>query len=238
MTTSTALVCGGGGLPGLAWKIGYLHGAAESGLHLDDSDLTVGTSAGAVAAVLSRTPTALAGAYARYTDPQNLPFEASPSSSTPAGDRLRTMIERTGLHVWPDENLLVTVNSETRADRRVLTSHDGVDLATALSASCAVPWIWPSVTLPDGDICSDAGVLSATHVDLAEDARRVLVLRPVPNLQGDIPEERSVLARALVIDPAESLPDADHEDPRPAAALTGHRQAVDQAEHLRRYLNS
>ncbi|BBH70100.1 patatin [Actinoplanes sp. OR16] len=53
-----ALVLGGGGVTGVAWELGLLHGLAEHGVDLTDAGLLVGTSAGsAVAAqVLSGVP--------------------------------------------------------------------------------------------------------------------------------------------------------------------------------------
>lgn len=44
----TALVLGGGGITGIAWEIGLLHGLAEAGVDLTNADLVVGTSAGSV----------------------------------------------------------------------------------------------------------------------------------------------------------------------------------------------
>ena len=46
--TRTALVLGGGGVTGIAWELGLLHGLAEAGVDLTTADLVVGTSAGSV----------------------------------------------------------------------------------------------------------------------------------------------------------------------------------------------
>ncbi|BAL89559.1 putative patatin-like phospholipase [Actinoplanes missouriensis 431] len=53
-----ALVLGGGGVTGVAWEIGLLHGLAERGVDLTDAGLFVGTSAGSsvAAQVLSGVP--------------------------------------------------------------------------------------------------------------------------------------------------------------------------------------
>ena len=48
--TIRALVLGGGGVTGVAWELGILHGLAEAGVDLTDADLVVGTSAGSVVA--------------------------------------------------------------------------------------------------------------------------------------------------------------------------------------------
>ncbi|WP_328472766.1 patatin-like phospholipase family protein [Actinoplanes sp. NBC_00393] len=53
-----ALVLGGGGVTGVAWEIGLLHGLAEHGVDLIDAGLVIGTSAGSsvAAQVLSGVP--------------------------------------------------------------------------------------------------------------------------------------------------------------------------------------
>jgi len=49
-TRRTALVLGGGGSTGNAWLIGLVAGLFEGGLDVTETDLTIGTSAGATAA--------------------------------------------------------------------------------------------------------------------------------------------------------------------------------------------
>ena len=46
--TTRALVLGGGGITGIAWEIGLLHGLIEAGVDLTGADLVLGTSAGSV----------------------------------------------------------------------------------------------------------------------------------------------------------------------------------------------
>lgn len=54
----TALVLGGGGVTGIAWEIGLIHGLSEHGVEVRDAGLVVGTSAGASVAtgVLAAVP--------------------------------------------------------------------------------------------------------------------------------------------------------------------------------------
>lgn len=264
---SRAVVCGGGGVAGLAWMVGYLHGVTVAGIPLREADLVVGTSAGAVAATLLRTPGGLSTAFRRLSNEDDLPFEASPpgagfttavprflaeatdpgayaraflnlSLTVPTTEpvlkaRLRTMQERIGTTRWPTGDLSITILSHYTGERRVLTRDSGVGVLTALAASCAVPGVWPAVPLPDEDLGVDAGPLSATHADLAQDAERVLILRPVPNLQGDLPAETDVLDRAVVIEPEQPLDGISDGDPRVAACLAGFAQARAQTELLR-----
>ena len=45
---TSALVLGGGGITGIAWELGIIHGLAEEGIDLTEADTVVGTSAGSV----------------------------------------------------------------------------------------------------------------------------------------------------------------------------------------------
>src|SRR5215213_10286382 len=60
-----AVVLGGGGVTGVAWEIGLLHGLAEHGVDLSRADLFVGTSAGSVVAAQITEGTPLAERYER-----------------------------------------------------------------------------------------------------------------------------------------------------------------------------
>jgi NTE family protein len=73
MTTdspTSALVLGGGGITGIAWEIGLLHGLAEAGVDLTDADVVVGTSAGSVVGAQLTCGTPLEQMYAaQLADP-------------------------------------------------------------------------------------------------------------------------------------------------------------------------
>jgi NTE family protein len=62
--------------------------------------------------------------------------------------------------------------------RVVFDSFGPASLEDAVLASCAVPGVWPVVTI-DGRRYMDGGMSSAANVDLASDAERVIVLAPV-----------------------------------------------------------
>ncbi|MEU8244802.1 patatin-like phospholipase family protein [Nonomuraea sp. NPDC048916] len=64
-----ALVLGGGGYVGIAWEIGVLAGLAEHGVDLNDADLMIGTSAGAVVAAQLAAGTDLEQLYGRQLAP-------------------------------------------------------------------------------------------------------------------------------------------------------------------------
>lgn len=59
------LILGGGGVLGLAWEIGVLHGLASGGIDLLGASEVIGTSAGAFAGCALLDPRGIAWAYAR-----------------------------------------------------------------------------------------------------------------------------------------------------------------------------
>jgi NTE family protein len=66
----------------------------------------------------------------------------------------------------------------------VFSRDSGVALVDAVAASCAVPGIWPPVTI-NGRRYIDGGVGSATHADLAAGYDRILVIVPAQPDQPD-----------------------------------------------------
>lgn len=80
-------------------------------------------------------------------------------------------------HDWPQQRLLITsVNAETGA-AVVFDRDSGVSLIDAVTASCAVPLVWPPMTI-NGQRYIDGGVRSVANVDLAKGCDRVVVLAP------------------------------------------------------------
>ncbi len=124
---------------------------------------------------------------------------------------------------WVGDRLRVVVVGAATGDRRVLDASSGVDLVDAVTASCAVPGVWPPVTI-DGSRYIDGGVWSVANVDLAVGCHRVLVLAPLvdPTVHDDIaglgdgvrvelvaPDDASVAAfGADVLDPVSREPSA------------------------------
>jgi NTE family protein len=105
---------------------------------------------------------------------------------------------------WPDGRLLITAVDAASGELRVFDRDSGVGLVDAVAASCAVPGIWPPVTI-DGRRYIDGGVRSMTNSDLALGCDRVLVIQPLPEGAprpfGSLEDELAVLgdARSYVI---------------------------------------
>ncbi len=72
----------------------------------------------------------------------------------------------------------------------------GVGLVEAVAASCAVPGVWPPVTIGDRRFV-DGGVRSTINADLAVGHDRVVVLSPFTfGLAGDVSHECDALRDA------------------------------------------
>ena len=100
----------------------------------------------------------------------------------------RAVIEaRLPSHDWPEQPLQIVVVDAATGEDRVLTRDDGVPLVDAVAASCAVPGIWPPVTI-DGRRYIDGGVRTSANVDLAADFDVVLLLAPVDDFTAPEPE--------------------------------------------------
>lgn len=143
---------------------------------------------------------------------------------------------------WPERELLVTAVEASSGQMTVFSKRSGVRLVDAVGASCAVPLVWPPVTV-DGRRYVDGGVRSPVNADLARGCDRVVVLAPVTaaarrvsripeQLRGLGPHVRSVLvtpnpqAREAigrnVLDPVQ----------RAATARAGRAQAAGELERL------
>jgi len=96
----------------------------------------------------------------------------------PEAERRAIIEARLPVHTWPEQPLLlVAVDTET-GEEYIIDRDSGVSLVDAVTASCAVPGIWPPVTIA-GRRYMDGGVRSATNADLARGNDRVLILNPL-----------------------------------------------------------
>ena len=162
----------------------------------------------------------------------------------PGGEqRVEVIRSRIGVGEWsPDRDLKVTCVDTETGEFVVLDRDSGVDLVHAVAASCAVPLVWPAVTI-DGRHFMDGGMRSTANADLAAGAERVVVLAPLPRSFSKATSIESQLARTgatrqHVVSPDEqALLDIGKNvlDPakRADAARSGRRQAALVVEQLR-----
>lgn len=158
-------------------------------------------------------------------------------------DRVGVIRSRIPVNAWPDDrDLLVTAVEAETGRFTVFERSSGVDLVTAVAASCAVPTVWPPVAI-DGHHYVDGGMRSTANVDLAAGAQRVVVLAPLPRSLSKRTSIRAQLDRvgprewSVVTPDAQALADFGKNllDPakRADAARTGLRQADGLVEELR-----
>ncbi|WP_312032875.1 patatin-like phospholipase family protein [Actinomadura latina] len=127
----------------------------------------------------------------------------------------RAVIEaRLPVREWPSRDLRVTAVNALTGDLRVFDRGSGVPLMDAVAASCAVPMIWPPVTI-GGVRYVDGGVGSVNNLALATGYERVLLLAPMdePALAADIAMVEGEGGRVEVIGPDEASRAAFGADP-------------------------
>lgn len=110
-------------------------------------------------------------------------------------ERRMVIAARLPRHTWPEIRLLVVAVDAERGDRHVFDRTSRVDLVDAVAASCAVPGMWPPVTI-GGQRYMDGGIYSTDNADLAIGSERVLIVTLPPRVPplAVVPLEASVRA--------------------------------------------
>lgn len=157
--------------------------------------------------------------------------------------RIEVIRSRIGVTDWPDADLRVTAVEAESGKSVVFDRHSGVDLVHAVAASCAVPLVWPAVTI-GGMHYVDGGMRSTANADLASGYDVVVVIAPLPQSFSKATSIRAQLERtgatstAVVTPDAHALADIGRNvlDPvkRAAAARTGLRQSSELVEKVRK----
>ena len=161
----------------------------------------------------------------------------------PGGEeRVEVIRSRIQVDAWPDRDLRVTSVEAETGRFRVFDRGSGVDLVHAVAASCAVPLVWPAVTI-EGRHYIDGGVRSTANADQAKGCDAVVVIAPLPqsvSKAASIPVQlRSTGAsRSAVVSPdKQALADIGRNvlDPakRADAARSGLRQAAEVVDQVR-----
>ncbi|WP_040337162.1 patatin-like phospholipase family protein [Candidatus Blastococcus massiliensis] len=105
---------------------------------------------------------------------------------------------------WPDRDLTITAVNAHTGEFRPFDRTSGVSLLQAVAASCAVPGVYPPVTIGD-ERYVDGGMRSAANADLAQGYDRLVVLAPIPRGVGPIAsvdaQVTGMLARVAVVTP-------------------------------------
>src|SRR6266508_3696475 len=155
-------------------------------------------------------------------------------------DRVSVIASRLPIHDWPERRLLITGVDTADGEFVVWDRHADVSLVEAVAASCAVPGVWPPVTIA-GRRYMDGGVRSTNNADLAAGHDPVVILAPFTvGLIGTLDDEIAVLGDATVVTvtPDHEALDAIGPNPldasRRALALeAGLSQAAREADRVR-----
>ncbi len=164
------------------------------------------------------------------------------AGSVPEAERLAVISKRLPSASWPERRLLITAVDAETGELRVFDREGGVPLLNAVAASCAVPLVWPPISI-DGRRYIDGGVRSVANADLAAGCDRVVVLAPVTfalrrsaRIAGQL-TSLGADVRSMVVSPDSqarkaiggNLLDPAH---RVAAARAGHAQSAGVAESV------
>lgn len=97
--------------------------------------------------------------------------------TVPQAARREVIASRLPSAQWPTRPLRVAAVDTASGERRVFDQSSGIDLLNAIAASCAVPLVWPPVTIGERRYM-DGGVYSNENADLAAGYDVVLILTP------------------------------------------------------------
>lgn len=203
---------------------------------------------GEIAARMSRTALmrfllAMAWPGNRERSRARLGHAALRAKTVPESERRDVIAGRLPTQDWPQQRLLITsVNAETGA-AVVFDRNSGVSLVDAVSASCAVPLVWPPMTI-NGQRYVDGGVRSVANVDLARGCERLVVIAPITAAlrRADSPAAQAAAlgsgVRSVVVSPnaaSRAAFGSNVLDPatRKQSAEAGRAQAADMASRVR-----
>ncbi|WP_329599299.1 patatin-like phospholipase family protein [Streptomyces pseudovenezuelae] len=150
-------------------------------------------------------------------------------------DGLRPLLH--GVADWPGHALRITAVDALSGELTAFDADSDVTLLEAVAASCAVPVIWPPVTVA-GRRWIDGGSRATANLHLARGHHHVLAVAPIPTAVGPHPGAvrqaaalAAVGARVTLVTPDRAARRAMGRDMtsdarRPAAARAGHAQAT------------
>ena len=170
-----------------------------------------------------------------------LALAAEKAGLTPSEqERLDVIGSRLVSAEWPDRNLVITAVDAATGEFRTFDRTSGVPLLQAVAASCAVPGVYPPVTI-DGRRYVDGGMRSAANADLAQGYDRLVVLAPIPRGVGPLAsvdaQVSGMVSRVTVVAPDQASRAAIGRnvlDPaaREPAARAGRAQAAQVLERV------
>jgi NTE family protein len=121
---------------------------------------------------------ALAGASSPDQYLQRIGAYALVAQTVPEAVRRAVIESRLPRQEWPERPLRLTAVDAVSGELRIFDRDSGASLVDAVAASCAVPGIWPAVTIA-GRRYMDGGVRSGANADLAAGYPRITVVSPL-----------------------------------------------------------
>ena len=194
-------------------------------------------------AALVRFVIAMAGPGDRRRARARLGRAALRAKTVPQAERRAVIERRLSSHEWPEQRLLITAVDAETGEPVTFSKESGVSLVDAVAASCAVPLVWPPVTI-NGHRYMDGGVRSVANVDLAAGYERVVVIAPIAagvrRADGPAAQARALGndVRSVIVSPdaasraaiGRNTLDPAHRAP---SAQAGRAQAASEVERVR-----
>jgi NTE family protein len=163
-------------------------------------------------------------------------------------ERRSVIAERLPCHAWPERLLHIVAVDTASGETRIFDRFSETPLIDAVSASCAVPGIWPPVTI-DGCRYMDGGARSSDNADLAKGYERIVIVSPMGSRPDEVvsyplKEQIAILetagAATYVIEPDKRSREAIGINPllpetRLPAAEAGRLQALAIASEIARF---
>jgi len=160
------------------------------------------------------------------------------ASRVPEAERVGVIESRLPVKEWPERDLLITAVDAETGEFRAFDRDDDVPLVLAVAASCAVPGVWPPVTI-GGRRYMDGGMRSGSNADLAAGCDRVVVLSPLPRGLGQMTpaatqvEALRARSRVELVSPSRAaLAAIGRNVLDPAKRAAGARAGLDQSESV------
>ncbi|MEC3978537.1 patatin-like phospholipase family protein [Amycolatopsis sp. H20-H5] len=100
------------------------------------------------------------------------------ADTVPEADRRAAVATRLPSPEWPERRMILVAVDARTGEPRLFDKTSGVALIDAVAASCAVPGIWPPVTI-GGERYVDGGVRSPHNLDYAAGAAEIVVIAPM-----------------------------------------------------------
>ena len=162
----------------------------------------------------------------------------------PEAERRKVFEARLAASVWPSRALKVTAVDAWTGEFEVFDSAGDASLVDAVGASCAVPGIWPPVTIGERRFM-DGGMRTIANADLAHRYQRVVIVAPVAAGNGFLASPRRQAAALTAAGARVALARPDWAavraigrnvldvSRRAAAARAGRAQAAAEAQGVR-----